>query len=219
MSEYQVIVGHFNRDLMTEEHKYSPQTMNIFHIEFPVQYLGKDNNYYGDIAILTLKEAIIYRNNIGPACLNFNASTVNEKLLPPDDTIGLVAGFGMHRGSPNNHLRKINYPIVNFEKCRVLADDSTIRFLVDEFCAGYVDSEVFCRGDSGAGFVIKNKETNTYFVHGIFSNTQALEDTSGCDEYFYSFFTNVMNYIDLIAIQYEKSVIRLREITHAQIKV
>lgn len=34
-----------------------------------------------------------------------------------------------------------------------------------------------------------------------------------CDQYFFSIFTNVMNHIQLIAMEYEKSVNRLREIT------
>lgn len=176
-SDTKVIVGQYNRDVMTKDNHYLSQTLDIFHIEIPVDSLYSNGYYNGDIAILSLKEAIIYRNHIAKACLNFNALTLMEKLLPADDTYGLVAGFGINEErTPNKYLHKMSYPIVNYEKCRVLSH-SFISFLsYDNFCAGYNNGrDAFCREDTGAGFVIKNKETNTYFVHGIFSNISCIK--------------------------------------------
>jgi hypothetical protein len=55
-----------------------------------------------------------------------------------------------------------------------------------------------CRGDSGAAFVTSKQidDNNIYFMHGIVSNTRLVD--GGCDLFFYTMFTHVQNYVDLI---------------------
>ena len=111
--------------------------------------MGSDLFYYGDIAVLTLDKAIIFRNHIAPACLNINAIHLNERRLPNDNTLGLMAGFGQtkeHKLSDN--LKKIEIPIVNFKKCK--EHSSFKNFLMpDKFCAGFTNNTgMVCRGKS-----------------------------------------------------------------------
>ena len=113
--------------------------------------MGSEMSYYADIAVLTLDEPIIFRNHIAPACLNIDASHSNDKRLPNDNTLGLVAGFGQTEElKPSDNLKKIELPIVNFKICKALADNSFKSFLMpDKFCAGFTNNTgMVCRGKS-----------------------------------------------------------------------
>ena len=149
-SEYKVAVGKFNRDIDAPETE-EIQTFEIVDVTIPANYNGKFSKYLGDIAVLTLDAAIIYRNHIAPACLNINARGVREKQLPIDNTLGLVAGFGQTRErKPSDVLRKIAVPIVSHEQCLKMAHDDYKHFLVnDKFCAGFTNNTGgLCKGKS-----------------------------------------------------------------------
>lgn len=141
-------------------------------VKIPNNYRGKESKYEGNIAVLTLNEVIIYHNHIAPACLNINAVYGREKLLPRDNTLGSVAGFGQTEiGLPSEVLRIIYLPIVNFDKCWAQADNSFRPFLIsDTFCAGFTDGTGYvCKGDSGGGLTFLDKRTNKYYVYGVLS--------------------------------------------------
>lgn len=201
-NRYQVVVGNSHRQMSAMSLEIV-QILNVFHIEIPSSFNGRDDYYLGDIAILTLQEPIIYHDHIKPACLNLNAVTDEEKQLPSDNTFGLVAGFGYTENEePADELKKIRLPILNIGHCKKTAADRYKPFLVeDKFCAGFTNGNGgVCNGDSGSCIVFKDPKTNKYYIYGIVSNSE-----QKCNPNYVALYTNVMYYIELISKQVKQS--------------
>ncbi|KAG8586617.1 hypothetical protein GDO81_005432 [Engystomops pustulosus] len=120
--------------------------------------------YDFDIAVIKLKEAINYTDNIIPACLP-DPDFAEEVLMKEREA--MVSGFGrLHeRGAQATKLQKLNVPYVSRQTCK---ESSKFSITDNMFCAGY-DKEVkdACQGDSGGPHVTPYKDT--YFVTGIVS--------------------------------------------------
>jgi hypothetical protein len=102
-------------------------------------YFGFSGNYDADIAIVTLNKSIIYKPHILPACLDLNLRSIAEKMPPPHNTIGSVAGYGYTEvdGKPSERLKKIDLPVVDVRTCKQEAPDNFKPFVTsDKFCAG-----------------------------------------------------------------------------------
>ncbi|CAJ0952615.1 unnamed protein product [Ranitomeya imitator] len=120
--------------------------------------------YDFDIAVVKLKEAINFTDNIIPACLP-DPDFAEEVLM--NERQAMVSGFGrLHeRGAQATKLQKLNVPYVTRQTCK-----ESSRFAITEnmFCAGYdKDVKDACQGDSGGPHVTPYKDT--YFVTGIVS--------------------------------------------------
>jgi hypothetical protein len=111
-----------------------------------------------------------------------------------------VLRFTEADGKPSETLKRIDLPVVDFQKCRDQAPDNFKSFFTsDKFCAGYDNGQGgVCKGDSGAGLVFPKvvDGENIYHLHGIVSNSRS--EAGGCDMNFYALFTLVQNYIDMI---------------------
>ena len=157
-------------------------------------------------------------------CLNFDLKTIAEKQIPMSGTMGLVAGYGYTEtdGNPSDRLKKISLPIVDIRQCKSEAPENFKPFVTsDKFCAGSIDflnykcmlnailTSLFilgytdgrgavCKGDSGAGYVVPKTvgDESVYHIHGVVSNTRSVD--GGCDIHFYTMFTHIQNYIDMI---------------------
>ena len=209
--EYKVIVGKLYRNIDAVEPDQT-QTLMIKDVRIPYAYEGIGSRYQGDIAVLTLNAVIIYRNHIAPVCLNINTLLIIDKQLPRDDTLGLIAGFGQtETNKPSEVLRKIDLPIVEFNKCLEQAPIDYRSFLVfDKFCAGFTNNTKYvCKGDSGGGLTFMDNQTKRYNIYGILSNTRDLGENH-CDPYYYSLYTNVMDYVYMIKEQHTDSLDILR---------
>lgn len=120
--------------------------------------------YDFDIAVIKLKEAINFTDNIIPACLP--EPDFAEQVLM-NERQAMVSGFGrLHeRKAQATKLQMLNVPYISRQTCK-----ESSKFAISEnmFCAGY-DKEVkdACQGDSGGPHVTSYKET--YFVTGIVS--------------------------------------------------
>lgn len=203
-----------NRDINAPEEDET-QTFKIVDVKLPSSYRGFILKYQGDLAILTLSDAIIYRNHISPACLNMNACGTKGKSLPRDNTLGLLAGFGSTEyGGPSGVLRKIKLPIVSFEQCFEMTDDFYKSFLVsDKFCAGFTNNTVeLSLGDYGSGLAFKDEKTQLYNVYGIYSNSKVFENENDFYSTHYGLYTNIMDYIDMIQDKHTDSLNTLREL-------
>ncbi|XP_070496737.1 clotting factor C-like isoform X2 [Chironomus tepperi] len=198
---FTVVVGKYFRDIKAVE-KFPTQELTIQKIKIHDAYFGYSGNYDADIAIVTLNEKIIYQPHIGPVCLNFDLKTIADKQVPVSGTMGLVAGYGYTEtdGNPSDRLKKISLPIVDIRTCKSEAPENYKPFVTsDKFCAGYTDGRgAVCKGDSGAGYVVPKivGGENIYHIHGIVSNSRSID--GGCDLYFYTMFTHIQNYIDMI---------------------
>ncbi|XP_040192177.1 coagulation factor X [Rana temporaria] len=120
--------------------------------------------YDFDIAVVKLKEAINYTDNIIPACLP-DPDFADEVLMT--ERQAMVSGFGrlFERGVQATKLQMLNVPYVDRQTCK---ESSKFKITDNMFCAGY-DKEVkdACQGDSGGPHVTPYKDT--YFVTGIVS--------------------------------------------------
>ncbi|CAI9554819.1 unnamed protein product [Staurois parvus] len=120
--------------------------------------------YDFDIAVVKLKEAINYTDNVIPACLP-DPDFADEVLM--NERQAMVSGFGrlFERGVQATKLQMLNVPYVDRQTCK---ESSKFKITENMFCAGY-DKEVkdACQGDSGGPHVTPYKDT--YFVTGIVS--------------------------------------------------
>ncbi|CAO1311525.1 unnamed protein product [Diamesa tonsa] len=147
------------------------------------------------------------------ACLNINAEGAMEKQFPPDKKLGLLASFGLtEHGKPSKELRKIELPYIKYSDCKETAPSDYKPFLVgDKFCAGFTDGRGYlCQGDSGGGLVFIDDETQKYHLLGVASNTRYV-DQDKSDPHFYSLFTIIYDYLDIIKKVHTKSRLTLRD--------
>ncbi|XP_056411781.1 coagulation factor X [Hyla sarda] len=120
--------------------------------------------YDFDIAVIKLKEAINFTDNIIPACIP-DPDFADQVLM--NERQAMVSGFGrLHeRGAQSTKLQMLYVPYVTRQTCK-----ESSKFTISEnmFCAGY-DKEVkdACQGDSGGPHVTPYRDT--YFVTGIVS--------------------------------------------------
>ncbi|XP_069829048.1 coagulation factor X-like [Dendropsophus ebraccatus] len=120
--------------------------------------------YDFDIAVIKLKEAINFTDNIIPACLP-DPDFADQVLMTENQA--MVSGFGrLHeRGAQATKLQMLYVPYVSRQTCK-----ESSKFTISEnmFCAGY-DKEVkdACQGDSGGPHVTPYKDT--FFITGIVS--------------------------------------------------
>ncbi|KAM3935163.1 coagulation factor X [Leptodactylus fuscus] len=120
--------------------------------------------YDFDIALVKLREAINFTDNIIPACIP-DPDFADEVLMK--ESQAMVSGFGrLHeRGAQATKLQMLNIPYVSRQTCK---ESSKFTITENMFCAGY-DKEVkdACQGDSGGPHVTPFKDT--YFVTGVVS--------------------------------------------------
>ncbi|NP_001083161.1 coagulation factor 10 L homeolog precursor [Xenopus laevis] len=120
--------------------------------------------YDYDMAVIKLKQAINFTENIIPACIPEPEFAEQVLMNEPD---AMVSGFGrlQERGRQASYLQMLQVPYIKRHRCK---ESSTFAITDNMFCAGF-DTEVkdACQGDSGGPHVTPFK--GTYFVTGIVS--------------------------------------------------
>jgi transmembrane serine protease 3 len=122
-----------------------------------------------DIAIMKLAKPIKFGNNVQPACLPEPSDNL------PDDTKGLVAGWGTtiegKDASRAGKLQQLIVPIVNAKKCadfykKAEKPKNIIEKLM--LCAGHLEGgKDSCQGDSGGPLTFKSAKG--YTLQGVVS--------------------------------------------------
>ncbi|XP_055657122.1 coagulation factor X [Falco peregrinus] len=156
--EIKVVVGEVDR-----EKKEQSETMHtVDKILVHSKYVAE--TYDNDIALIKLKEPIVFSEYIVAACLP-EADFANEVLM--NQRSGMVSGFGreFEGGRLSKKLKVLEVPYVDRNTCK-----QSTNFAITEnmFCAGYeTEQKDACQGDSGGPHVTRYKDT--YFVTGIVS--------------------------------------------------
>jgi secreted trypsin-like serine protease len=145
-----------------------------------------NTRYDADIAVLVLKDQIIYGPFIQPACLP--APTTNVF-----NTRGTIVGYGASETfitTNENRPKFVKIPSVDNEKC--LFEHLSFHFFGSyrSFCAGEWGKKA-CQGDSGGGFYVQNDNVHT--VSGIVS-----AGFPNCSASQYAVFTNVPKFVEWI---------------------
>nr|XP_034178036.1 CLIP domain-containing serine protease 2-like [Osmia lignaria] len=111
------------------------------------KYTNDDEKY--DIALLRLDRDIPFTNYIKPIC------------LPSNDAIGnklFVAGWGeTENGSRSNIKLKVSVPLVNKQQCERKYSRAEVTLGFGQICAGGVEGEDSCSGDSGGPLMSEEK--------------------------------------------------------------
>ncbi|KAG7335426.1 hypothetical protein KOW79_000119 [Hemibagrus wyckioides] len=128
----------------------------------------KSPSYDNDIALIKLTSPITFKDNIMPVCLPEQDANL--------ETFGWVSGFGLTESYDTaSYLRYIRLPVVDQTTChssiKAVKKEKNIDVsaLTDNmFCAGLQEGgKDTCQGDSGSGFVMKNKDV--FYAAGIVS--------------------------------------------------
>ncbi|XP_075056136.1 coagulation factor X [Mixophyes fleayi] len=155
---FKVVVGDLNR----LKHEGTESTHKVEKIIVHPKFVKETYDF--DIAVIKLKEAINFTDNIIAACLP--DPDFAEQVLVKGEA-GLVSGFGRihERGVQATKLQKLQVPYISRETC---IQSSKHRITENMFCAGYnTELKDACQGDSGGPHVTQYKDV--FFVTGIVS--------------------------------------------------
>lgn len=150
------------------------------------QYIHDDDLNDADIAILSLKKALVYTDYIIPICLWKDTNDL-ERVVNQE---GIVAGWGVTEKGSTSIPTYIKALIVSRKSCRenferMIPSNSRV------FC-GDGRGSAPCNGDSGSGFVLKRG--NQYYLRGIVSKGQQDRVTLICDVNKFAIYTDVAPY-------------------------
>lgn len=189
---YRVAVGKTLRDFDANERmaqKYQVKSIHNYEA-----YRNYDGLFHSDIAVLKLKESIIFQSYIKPICMDFNLKG-NQRYVK-SGIEGRVAGWGytVPHGNSSAVLKILDMPTVDYHTCYNESPQSFKDFITtDKFCGGFTNGESVCTGDSGGGFAIPRPSGDgsnmIYFLRGIVSVSPNLDGF--CDNTKYSGFTDV----------------------------
>ncbi|XP_015116190.1 trypsin alpha-3-like [Diachasma alloeum] len=142
-------------------HQCGVRTFEILHAYVHPDFTGNlhdTENNKADIAVLKLKDRIIYRSTHRRIDLASHQ--------PPTNAQGFIYGWGytdINAQSPSNTLQKTVVKIYDYETCQGL--DRAFGYVKDELCMkGNPDGTSACAGDSGGPLVVDGK------LVGIISN-------------------------------------------------
>ncbi|XP_076544254.1 phenoloxidase-activating factor 1-like [Osmia lignaria lignaria] len=108
---------------------------------------SRDQKY--DIALLRLDRDIPFTDYIKPIC------------LPPNDAIGtklVVAGWGRTNNAPSSNIKmKVSVPLADKQQCERRYSRAGVTLGFGQICAGGVEGEDSCSGDSGGPLMSEEK--------------------------------------------------------------
>lgn len=141
-----------------------------------------------DIALLRLRQPIVYGTYAVPVCLPHKTMAERELWRVRLHT---VSGWGRRaeNGPTSRFLRRLSVPRIHTEDC---LRASNVSLTSNMFCAGYIEGkEDSCKGDSGGPLV--TPFGNTIFLLGIVSWGKGCARPGE-----YGIYTRVSNYLEWI---------------------
>ncbi|KAG5671657.1 hypothetical protein PVAND_001847 [Polypedilum vanderplanki] len=154
----------------------------------------KNSKYEGDITLLQFKDNLSFNENIQPICLSYEGI---EK-IPLGKVISFIDLEKDDPGYYNHHYDKIHNYAQLFEmsirsECTVSQPRFNEIATNKTFCAGG-SGPCLETGTSGSGMVVE--KNGRFYLRGIVS--ASFIDFTGCDNYTYTLFTDVLKYKDWI---------------------
>jgi len=137
------------------------------------------DGYRYDVALLKLKEPIVFTDHILPVCL---PTKQDEGLPDPGNTV-VVTGWGLPwENSYKDRLQQISVPVSDSKKCKDLYAKTHERWIIDEtnmFCAGDGRGKNACQGGFGGPLVSFDSVKGTWKQIGI-TSWHATTTSIGC---------------------------------------
>ncbi|XP_019874727.1 serine protease gd [Aethina tumida] len=155
------------------------------------QYSG-----HGDLCVIEFAPPVKFTNKLRPICL----WSQNNDLEPYVGQRGRVCGWGKTtkdaEGDMMGSYHTVTLPMVSQEEC--LRSNYAFQNITSEktFCAGEKNESGPCIGDGGAGFMLKSKSDNLWYLRGLVSKTFKQGDTCNLNEYVV--FCDVAKYSDWV---------------------
>ncbi|KDR22457.1 serine protease gd-like [Zootermopsis nevadensis] len=171
------------------------QAKEVERIDIHPDYRREDLE--ADLAILILKEPVVYTLYVQPICLWHFSVDLNEIV----GQIGTVVGWGIDKtGIISSKPNKVAMPIVSQQTCFFSKKEFTSFVKNRTFCAGSRDGTGPCRGDSGGGFVIGYPDgvRLRWYLRGVVHIALYNEENQQCDLQNYLVFTDVAKFMDWI---------------------
>lgn len=145
-------------------------------------------SYTSDVAILKFSSPVKYSHRVSPICL-----------WTPGDTearVGMVVGWGMNPKTHNfvpDLLRPAIVQLIPWELC---IQDRDLFYITSHttLCAISVDGTGPCNGDSGAGMVLLDPQSNIWYLRALVSLAMVDQSTQRCDLNRSVVLTNVSKY-------------------------
>lgn len=188
-----VIVDFGRIQLDSSSHEQSLEALNIFvHPKY-----SKNGNKH-DLAVLSLKTAVIVNDYVRPICLEPPRSeTYIHDIVGKK---GVVVGWGLTEDDEiSTQLKSAEIPVVDHAECLETDPDLFCSLIYPGmFCAGSIrDGNNVCNGDSGGGMYFR--ENQTWILRGVVAFSGKREDGSNkCDVKSYAGFMNVRYYASWI---------------------
>ncbi|XP_065210345.1 modular serine protease-like [Planococcus citri] len=161
---YEIIVSKVTRNYTTKDNGIQ-KNYKVKEIRYSKNgFVGNQNNYENNIALLILSEELVMGPTVMPACVDWSGT---KKIPPMEGTQGKFVGWGKNANDTwSEILHTASLPFISYEKCLKLLPSSVKHFLTsDRFCAGSEKGASVQPGDSGGGLMFLEK--NHYFIRGI----------------------------------------------------
>ncbi|XP_037791479.1 proclotting enzyme-like [Penaeus monodon] len=113
-----------------------------------------------DIALITLKKALVWKSNVGPICLPPSANF--------EDRTAVVTGWGslQYQGSFPSKLNEVGVTVTKQKTCEKAYESSSFPVTKKHICAADAGKDS-CQGDSGGPLFIK--ENDKWVLIGVVS--------------------------------------------------
>ncbi|XP_065210327.1 transmembrane protease serine 9-like [Planococcus citri] len=183
---YEIVVSKVSRNYYQADNQ-NQKYFKIREIRFSSKgYIGVNNYFAADIAILILQQELTISPTVMPACVHWKRTT-----SPFENTPGKVAGWGMlENGKLSEKLMTTTLPYISRERClNIVPNDFQAFITFDKFCAGTEDGPGVLQGDSGGGLLFL--EGNAYYIRGIVSLKQRTATAIAT-------FTDIADHVDWI---------------------
>ncbi|XP_061756034.1 coagulation factor IX-like [Nerophis ophidion] len=156
--QFVVRVGEY--DINTPDIKQQDYQVAEKHV-YPYYNPASPGNH--DLALLHLKEPIVYSARVRPICIGPKEFT---EALVKNTSPATVSGWGLTQtGRQADTLKKVKVPFTSRLECK---RSSLVQITPFMFCAGYYnEAKDSCRGDSGGPHA--NQRYDTWFLTGIVS--------------------------------------------------
>ncbi|XP_043928573.1 coagulation factor VII-like [Protopterus annectens] len=181
-SHFLVLLGKQYRDTKEDTEQVRGVANIIIHENY------SEFTFDNDIALLQLKDPVIYTDFVIPICLPRKFLEMQPISAVKFST---VSGWGKYSemGPQANILQKVQVPRIKNKECK---EQSKLPITDNMFCAGFQDGHHdSCKGDSGGPHITKYK--NTWFLTGIVSWGD------GCaKQNKYGIYTRISRYIDWV---------------------
>lgn len=138
---------------------------NVEEIIIHTDYKKQKESFDADIAVLIMTKHVDFNEYVRPACLWPGVSTVQEI----EGKTGVVVGWGKDGTDRvvSNIPKKVNLPIVNSITCVQTSESLSKAVSNRTFCAGTLDGDGPCHGDSGGGLTVYHE--NRWTLRGSYS--------------------------------------------------